>query len=517
MRTITALLFFSLPALAADCAGLSSAKLPETTITSAESVSAGTYTPPYGNPIEGLPEFCRVAGVIRPTSDSEIRFEVWMPVAGWNEKYLGVGNGGFAGAIDFNQLAGNLKRGFATAATDTGHEADNVDASWAYKHPEKVNDFGWRALHLTTENAKRLVEMYYSAAPKHAYFDSCSDGGREALMEAQRFPEDFDGIIAGAPANYWTRLVAAGTANFKVMRDNPAAYISAMKLPAIAKATLGACDAQDGVKDGVINDPTRCHFDPSVLLCKNGDALDCLTAPQVAFLKTIYAGASTSRGEPVFPGRTPGGELGPGGWSGWILGNAPGTGLGTGFYENYFRYMVYDDPAWNPFTANFDAALHTAEEKTARALNATDPDLHRFEAHGGKLILYHGWNDPAIPAQNTVNYFKSVREKMGSAEVERFVRVYMVPGMQHCIGGPGATTIGQFGTRTPEGGVFGALERWVEKGAAPQEIIATKYTGDNPGRGVQMTRPLCPYPQVAKYKGSGDTNDAHNFVCSAGE
>jgi hypothetical protein len=516
MRTLTALLVLTLPAFASDCAGLSNAKLPDTTITAASSVS-GKFSPPYGNPVDGLPEFCRVTGMIRPTSDSEIRFEVWMPASGWNEKYLGVGNGGFAGAIAFDQLAGNLKRGYATAATDTGHQADNVDASWAYKHPEKVNDFGWRALHLTTENAKRLIEMYYSAAPKHAYFDSCSDGGREALMEAQRFPEDFDGILAGAPANYWTRLVASGTANFKVLRDNPAAYISAMKLPAISKATLAACDAQDGVKDGVINDPTRCHFDPSVLLCKNGDALDCLTAPQVTFLKTIYAGASNSRGEQVFPGRTPGGELGPSGWSSWILGDAPGAGLGTGFYENYFRYMVYEDPAWNPFTANLDAALHAAEEKTARALNATDPDLHRFEAHGGKLILYHGWNDPAIPAQNTINYYKSVQEKMGAPVTERFVRVYMVPGMQHCIGGPGPTLIGQFGTPTAEGGVFGALERWVEKGTAPQEVIATKYTGDNPRQGVQMTRPLCPYPQIAKYKGSGDTNDAHNFVCSAGE
>ena len=516
MRILTlcalpALLILTHPAFALDCESLSSVKLPDTTITVASGVPAGNFVPPYGNPVD-VAAFCRVAGVIRPTKDSEIRFEVWMPAAGWNEKYLGVGNGGFAGAIDFNQLNGNVKRGYATAATDTGHEADNVDASWAYKHPEKVNDFGWRALHLTTENAKRLVEKFYSQTAKHTYFDSCSDGGREALMEAQRFPEDFDGILAGAPANNWTKLVGGGAANFKVMRDDPAAYISAMKLPAISKATLAACDAQDGVKDGVINDPSRCHFDPAALLCKNGDSLDCLTAPQVKFLKTIYAGASNSKGEQIFPGRTPGAELGPGGWSAWILGNAPGAGLGTGFYENYFRYMVYEDPAWNPFTANFEAALHTAEEKTARALNATDPDLHKFEAHGGKLILYHGWNDPAIPPQSTLNYYNSVREKMGPAQAEQFVRVYMVPGMQHCIGGPGPSSFGQFGTRTAEGGVFGALEQWVEKGTAPKEIVATKYTGDNK---VQMTRPLCPYPQVAKYKGSGDTNDYHNFACNA--
>jgi feruloyl esterase len=216
----------ALPAKAASCESLSNTNLPHTTITTAQSVPAGAFTPPYSGSIEKMPAFCRVAGVIQPTGDSYIRFEAWLPASGWNGKYLGVGNGGFAGSIDYHAMAGDLKRGFATAATDTGHEGDSVDASWAYKHPEKVIDFGYRGLHETTENAKRLIQAFYSHPLQHSYFDSCSDGGREALMEAQRFPEDFDGILAGAPANYWTHLLAGGLGATQAMFGNPPAYIS---------------------------------------------------------------------------------------------------------------------------------------------------------------------------------------------------------------------------------------------------------------------------------------------------
>ena len=503
-----ATLFCTLAAGASDCGSLTSAKLPDTTIETASVVPAGSFTPPYGSPLEGLPEFCRVAGIIRPTSDSEIRFEVWMPVSAWNQQYLGVGNGGFAGSIEFTQLGGNIKRGFATAATDTGHQAGGEDASWAYKHPEKIKDFGWRGLHLTTANAKQLVQLFYSAPAKHTYFDSCSDGGREALMEAQRFPDDFEGILAGAPANYWTALVAGGAANYQVLH-NPDAYISSMKLPAIHAAVMDACDGTDGVKDGIISDPAHCHFDPSVLLCKGPDSLTCLTAPQVGFLKTLYAGSK------VFPGHEPGAELGGGGWEAWILGQGPGSGAGSGFFQNYFRYMVYDDPTWNPFNATVDAAFHAASEKTAQALNSTDPNLQPFQARGGKLILYHGWDDPAIAPKNTINYYKSVEQKLGASDVSKFVRLYMVPGMQHCIGGPGPSMLGQFGTPTENDGVFGALQRWVEDGKAPDEIIASKYHLVAGKSAVEMTRPLCPYPEVGKYKGSGDPNDHHNFTCTA--
>jgi feruloyl esterase len=516
------LLILPVPALAghaADCASLSGAKLPNTTVTTVQAVPAGRFTPPSGRPIDKLPAFCRLAGVIRPTADSDIRFEVWLPASDWNGKFLSVGNGGFAGSINYFGLADDLRRGYATAATDTGHQGDAEDASWAYKHPEKIVDFGYRGLHTTTENAKALIQAFYSNPPRHSYFDSCSDGGREALMEAQRFPADFDGILAGAPANFWTHLLAAAVDMVQHMYGkDPSAYIPSAKLPAIQAAALAACDAQDGVKDGIVSDPLRCHFDPSVLLCKGEDSRDCLTAPQVSTLKKLYAGAQDSHGKQIFPGYAPGAEDGPNGWAAWITGSGPGKASGPVYAENYFRYMVFQDPAWNMLSANVDAAEAAADEKTAAILNSTDPDLGRFKNRGGKLILYHGWNDPAIPPLNSVNYYNAVVAKMGAKEADSFVRLYMVPGMQHCFPGPGPNSFGQFGRTTAKGkpyGVYDALEEWVEKGVTPGDIFATKYVDDDPSKGVQMTRPLCPYPELAKYKGAGDTNDAANFTCQA--
>jgi len=267
--------------LAADCGGLKDLKLEHTTITLAQSVTSGVLEiEGAGAPLHDLPAFCRVAGVLRPTSDSEIRFEVWMPVQGWNARLLGSGNGGFAGEIWYDQFAGYLKRGFAVAGTDAGHQAEGTDASWAYGHREKVKDFGWRAIHLTAERAKQILVAYYGKSEEKAYFDACSDGGREALMEAQRFPEDYDGILAGAPANAWSTMLAAGAGALQGLIADPKAYISDKKLPAIQKASLAACDSLDGVSDGIIGDPAQCHFDPEALLCKSGDALDCLTQPR---------------------------------------------------------------------------------------------------------------------------------------------------------------------------------------------------------------------------------------------
>src|SRR2546427_3800954 len=294
---------------AADCANLSSTSLPDTTLTTAQSVPAGRFVPPYGRPLDKLPAFCRLAGVIRPSSDSNIRFEVWLPASDWNGKFLSVGNGGFAGSINYYAMGDNLRRGYATAGTDTGHEGDAVDASWAFRHPEKVIDYGYRALHATAENAKALIRAFYSSPARHSYFDSCSDGGREALMEAQRFPEDFDGILAGAPANFWTHLLANALEMVQSMYGkDPAAYIPSTKLPAIQSAALVACDAQDGVKDRIISNPLQCHFDPSVLLCQGKDSRDCLTAPQLSSLKKLYAGAQDSPGNQIFPGFMPGAE-----------------------------------------------------------------------------------------------------------------------------------------------------------------------------------------------------------------
>jgi hypothetical protein len=515
---VFSLLVSGAAARAASCENLAGLKLADTTITLAEATPAGTLTPPYGSALENLPPFCRVAGRIAPSRDSDIYFEVWLPASGWNGKFLGVGNGGFAGAVGYASLANNLKRGYATAATDTGHDGQSIDATWAFRHPEKVTDFGYRALHLTIVNAKSLVQAFYGKPAERSYFDSCSDGGREALMEAQRFPEDFDGILAGAPANYWTHLLTSALTGAQALYSDPAAYFSDIKLPAIHAAVLAACDAADGVKDGVINDPPRCHFDPTVLLCKGRETRTCLTARQIATLKALYQGGKDSHGRQIFPGLVPGAEDGPGGWGPWIVGQAPGQSSMPAFVENYFRYMVFEDPAWTPLGANVSTAMQTADEKTANALNAVDADLSRFAARGGKLILYHGWNDPAISPLNTIDYYRSVAKTAGAEKAAAFLRLYMIPGMQHCLGGPGATFFGQLGTTTAKGpkhGLYTALEEWVEKDSAPSGIVATKFTGDNPSKPAQMTRPLCAYPEIPKYKGTGDTNDDSNFTCTA--
>ncbi len=342
-------------------------------------------------------------------------------------------------------------------------------------------DFGYRALHLTTVNAKALTTAFYGNAPQRLYFDSCSDGGREALMEAQRFPEDFDGILAGAPANNWTHLLAGGVDVAKTMEGDPAAYIPSVKLPAITAAVRNACDARDGVKDGIINDPTKCHFDPNVLLCHGPESRTCLTSPQIVSLRKIYTGPRNSKGESIFPGLMPGGEEGPGAWGAWVTSTGPGNG--PGYVENFFRFMVFQDPAWSLLKSNPDEALHSADEKTASILNATNPDLRPFQARGGKLIVYHGWNDPAISPLNSVNYYNSVSAKLGAEQAREFMRLYMAPGVGHCAGGVGASSFGQLGLATAKGSKYGladALEAWVEKGSVPGEIIATKYSGSNP-------------------------------------
>jgi hypothetical protein len=491
---------------AADCQALKQLHLPDTTITVAEAVTSGDLDRPgMEKPLHGLPPFCLVAGVLHPTSDSYIRFEVWLPEKDWNQRFLGVGNGGFAGSIGYQSLAGNLHRGFATAGSDAGHQAEAEDASWAYGHPEKIADFGWRAVHLTAERAKDVIKAYYGKPPQTAYFDSCSDGGREALMEAQRFPEDYNGILAGAPANAWSRMLTSGVGLLQATTGDPHAYISSLKLPAVEKASLAACDATDGVKDGFLSDPAKCHFNPEVLLCKGQDSLDCLTQPQINSLKEFYAGTA------LFPGYVPGDEGGS--WPQWVLGHAPGASDGPQYVQNYFRYMVANDPKWNIMTADMKQSLEQATKKTAADLDATNPDLSRFKAHGGKLIIYHGWNDPAISPWNSIAYYQSVQKSLGEADASSFTRLYMVPGMEHCAGGPGPAAFGQLGIPTSGAskyGVFDALVDWVEKGTPADTVIATKYSPDHK---VLMTRPLCPYPEVAKYKGSGDTNDAASFAC----
>jgi feruloyl esterase len=500
---------------AADCAALQNLPLQNTTITLAEPVTSGTLAVPDAAPLHGLPAFCRIAGVLRPTPDSAIHFEVWLPNQDWNGRLLGTGNGGFAGSISFRQMAGYLMRGFAVAGSDAGHRAEAGDASWAFGHPEKVKDFGWRAVHLTASTAKEIIHSYYGKPLLKAYFDACSDGGREALMEAQRFPEDYDGILAGAPANYWSHLIGAAVAATQSLTADPRSYISDLKLPAIQKASLAACDVLDGLKDGIIADPSQCHFDPQVLLCTGEESSDCLTQPQIHALSSLYAGAKDGQGATLFPGLAMGDETG---WNVWVIGEGPGASAAALYAQNDFRYIVTGDPKWNPLTVDLEDSVRQSTQKTAADLDSTNPDLSRFAAHGGKLIIYHGWNDPAISPWNTIAYYKSVQRQMGAQKVDSFASLYMAPGVEHCVGGPGPSAFGQLGIPTAKDskfGIFDALEDWVEKDTPPPEIVATKYDADEKGaRKPVMTRPLCPYPQVAKYNGSGDPNDAASFACT---
>jgi serine/threonine protein kinase len=510
---------------ATPCENLAALKLPNTTIDLAQAAPAGTFTLSGANLIQSLPAFCRVEGSIEPTEDSEIHFAVWMPTNGWNGKFRGVGNRGFAGKIEFGDMAAALRHGYAAGSTDTGHGGVGTDApQWALGHPEKVADFGYRAVHEMTVKAKAIIRSFYGQAPQWSYFEGSSDGGREALMEAQRFPDDYEGILAGAPGMSWTNLFTAGLYN---TYPRPAKYIPASKIPAISAAVLSACDALDGISDGIVNDPRQCHFDPSALRCQGAESDSCLTSAQVSQLQRIYAGLRNSKGQQLSPGYMPGGEEGEDGWAGYITGSAPGQGAAYFFGLNFFRDMVVENPGWDFRSVSPEHAAQMADQKTGRAINPADPDLRRFRAHGGKLIVYHGWSDPAIPALSTINYYDSVVANMGLQETEGFIRLYVAPGMHHAFLGPGPNFFGQVDLAglggppgipiptDPQHNISRALERWVENGVAPGPIIATKYVDDlDPSQGVKMTRPLCPYPQIAKYKGAGDTNDAANFVCS---
>jgi Tannase and feruloyl esterase len=509
------------PAFAATCESLAALKLPATKITAAQVVAAGAFkpTPPPSAAnlklFESLPAFCRVQGVIQPSSDSHIEFEVWLPMSGWNGKYFGVGNGGLAGSIRYAGdlatlndmgLQGALRLGYAVSSTDTGHEADGSDSKWALHHPEKIADYGYRAIHETADQSKSIIRAFYAAAPARSYFNSCSNGGRQALMEAQRYPADYDGVIAIAPVAHFTHLTDLYDWNLLATTIDPASYIPARKLPAIQAAVLAVCGADDRVKDGIIDDPTRCHFAPATLLCKGAESDGCLTQPQVGALEKIYAGPRNSSGKQVYPGFEPGGEAG---WAQSITGSAPDKSSEFALVEGGGdAYLLHQDPAYNYRAFNIDRDVPLRDEKMGPLLNAIDPDLQAFKKRGGKLLLSHGWNDPVVPPMGTINYYQNVIAKMGSKSATDFVRLYMEPGMQHCGGGPGPNNFGQ--------PMMAALQHWVEDGVAPGAIIATKYkAGGDPASGVVRTRPLCPYPQVARYKGTGSTDEAANFACKA--
>ena len=506
------------------CEKLQQLHLTDTTLTSVKSVAAGALDLPPGSPVPSVvvPPFCRVQAEIRPSTDSHIKMEVWMPTREWNGKFEQIGNGGLGGTMNFFVLAGVVKQGFAAAATDDGHEAAPTDGSWAIGHPEKVKDFGYRAVHETSVKAKEIIEAFYQKPPRYSYFNGCSEGGREAMMEAQRFPEDFNGILAGAPAHYWTQLMAAFAWNAQAM-SAPAAFISEPKRRAVENAALGACGTQQGITDKFIKDPLQCSFDPTTLLCNNRDSDSCLSAPQVAALKKVYAGPQTSRGEPLSPGYEPGAEAEPGfpgiSFSSYVFGAAPGMSLDAMFSSSFYGAFIFEKPGWKVDELNFDKDIAIAEQKVGSILNATDPNLSGLKTHGAKLIEYHGWNDGSPPPRHSTEYYARVAEKMGGYEaVQKFYRLFMAPGMMHCGAGAGPNLFGNLLDFAPaldaDHNISIALQRWVEDGVAPDYVIATKKY-DDPTKGVELTRPLCPFPKHAEWIGKGNTADAANWKCQA--
>lgn len=490
----------ALPPVGVDA--LRSVSIPHTSIDRIEAVAAGTFQPPtpdFPFPVDysKLPEFCRVAGSIHPSADSDIRFELWLPVSGWNGKFMQTGNGGAAGGIVYGSLMEPLMRGYAVANTDTGHQGAMGDFSWAPGHPEKYTDYAYRAVHELTVAGKAITTAYYGQAPQKSYWSGCSTGGRQGLMEAQRYPDDYDAILAGAPANNWEPLISLNTLIQRELTRPDGLGVD--KLELLKKSAVEACDAEDGVKDGVIGEPARCRFDPGSLQCKEGETSACLTASEVASARRIYAGIVDKTGKVHIPGTGPGSE------SQWAVFASPDFGIG----DSYFRNLVARDPNWNLLDFDVDKDMARMVEVDNGASRAMDPDLRKFFAHDGKLLLYHGMADGMIPYGNTVNYYKSVVDMIGEEQTQDKIRLYLAPGMEHCAGGDGACIIDW----------LTAMENWEEHGETPGAIPASHPAvtmgAQGPVPGEAFTRPVCPYPQVAKYNGSGNTDDAGSFSCVA--
>jgi len=497
------------PAAAADCAGLARMALANGKITAAEVVAPGAFRQPAapGGPPPGvgggayadLPEFCRVQATLAPSSDSNIKVEVWLPTSGWNGKFVGIGNGIWAGQLSYSQLGDPLKRGYAVATTDTGHTGSGLTAEWAIGHPEKLVDFGYRAVHEMAVTAKATIAAFYGSGPQKSYWNSCSTGGRQGLMAAHRYPEDFDAISAMAPANPMTDLMTQSMwAGWQPNRA-PGAMVSMPKMTAVHRAAVAQCDKLDGLEDGLIGRPDACTFDPAVLQCTAGESDQCLTAPQVETVRAIYRG--------------------PPGLSGWPVGSELQLGALTQGPQpfpvalTYFSMLVFgDQQGWDWKTFDYQRDMLRSREYGAGILNVPSDGLAAFFGRGGKLLLSHGWTDGLIPATNTLAFHSGLLQSLPAAQAQNQLRLFMVPGMDHCGGGEGPSQID----------TLGALEEWATSGTAPERIVATRPTavGGPPGAPAgppraPMSRPLCPYPKIAQYDGEGDTALAENFRCVA--
>ena len=482
------------PCFASSCTSLAALQLPHTSITKADVVSAGTFTPPTGKPLPDLPAFCRVTAVVKPSADSDILVEIWMPQSDWNQRLEGTGNGGFAGKISYGALAEGLRRGYAVANTDMGMATPaGATAAIFFNRPERWVDWGYRATHEMTLVAKQIVRAYYQRDATRAYFVGCSTGGEQALMESQRYPDDYDGIVGGAPAQNRTGVHVSILWNFAANERTPASYLPAAARSLLSQAVINACDTLDGVKDGVITDPEKCHFDPASLQCKSDGQQNCLTASQVETVKQIYAGPVNPRtGQRLYPGLPTGSEFG---WDGLD----PGPG-GNPPYVAIFQWVFGPQWDWRQFDFDHEDATYT--QKLAAMVNATSPDIDTFRDHGHKLLMYHGWSDWLVAPEESINYWNAVHTRSG-ASIDQSFRLFMVPGMAHCAGGPGATHFDP----------LSAVVDWVEHGVAPDKIIASKVPPAETGDSANFQRPLCPYPRVAQYQGTGNTNDASSFVC----
>jgi feruloyl esterase len=492
---------------ATPCENLKSAELKQATITAADFVPEGPAPARGGGgrgargggalggdarggapaappqPPAMIPAHCRVQMVLKPTSDSIINMELWLPPAEkWNGKFMGVGNGGFAGSIQglTNEMPQALRLGYATAGTDTGHQEQG--GNWAIGHPEKMIDFGYRSTHEMTLKGKELVKIFYDQSAKYAYFKGCSTGGRMAMMEAQRYPEDYDGIIAGSLANRHIHMWTAGVARSIELSRHPEESLPAEKAMLVNQLVTNTCDT---LKEGFLNNPRECKVDFSKLLCAAGkDDNTCLTAPQLKTVDTFYGGVKNSKGELIFSGQALGNPIGA----------QRSTNQSPGGTFDIVR-IAFNDPNldWQKFDLDRDMPVI---DKALSYVDSVNPDLSKFKSKGGKLLLTHGWADTGITPENTVLYYESVLNKMGKNQSD-WMRLFMAPGMGHCGGGPGVNTFDAIGT----------LETWVEKGIAPDQMM---------GKGAQgLTRPMCPYPQSAQYKGTGDLKDGANWECKA--
>lgn len=502
---------------ATECsvAAISALKVPGLTVASADTKSEG-------------PPLCDVKGTLATAGegapDGSARFEVKLPTQ-WNGKFLFIGVGGLGGnlspSVTRSDLLAATAKNYATAITDTGHEGAGTDALWALGNrgvPDeaKLADYYFRAVHQATLATRQLVQSYFGKPPARSYFDGCSNGGRQALMEASRYPDDFDGIVAGAPFMD-IKAILAGARLYQHLL-NPSAYIPASLLPLVDKAMLASCDAVDGVKDGLIQNPAKCSLDLKSLICKSGEPSDCLNPDQVSALETYFSATRNTAGAYLFPGSA-NTDLQGGGMNVWSVGmSAPDDmtdaepwakpdqrPLSWQFVDNVLKYIVERDPGFDLRKFRFDPqsiALFT--ERTGRG-NADDPaKLARFIAKGRKLLIYHGFSDPALAPLRTVRFYEDLAAGNGGYEkLQGNVRLFMAPDVQHCGGGPGPNA---FDT-------LSALESWVEQGKAPDEILAGHYQSNNPDHPVDRTMPLCPFPTMATYKGQGDMTKAESWSC----